>query len=352
MSADEIGVEEAFALMNEISSRAYEVAVVRLYGRPGVDCLLKLMDAVKDLLRVHPPEMLTDGLYFAIPLDPAGVAWPEGGKRITNLSELSGQSFRNLTVAFTGATTFTVWESVKPEDLSIGPHIAYRYVHAVSEEVLLDGDAWPLDDVGLPCAVGAQTYSSLEEALANYVGQNRRPEMCPNLAQTWRDDRRLSFLPKPEALMRRSLALALRYTLSGVQVRPEQNQDETKPVDIEVTWWSPPRSAIIEIKWLGASGSQGSDTFSTTYAASRAIDGLKQLADYLDRRDGTTPTVPVMGYLVVFDARRRGLKATDVSISREDGLHYQLRDPEYPVDLLERTDMGRPFRCFMEPVYS
>jgi hypothetical protein len=339
-------------LMTRVVQQSFESEVQKRFGDSGVERLVNLLDTAKELFRYVPHEWMHDGATVITPLDPQHVLHLEGGGRtVVGLHNLSGRTMRGVTVVIRGRDTFEVVEHADHRLYGVVDVLTYRYIHGVSEEILVDGTPWPVEDTGWPCAMAVPIFSSLEEALDTYVALHRRPEYCAHIEKAWRGANRLAFLPKPERHLRRSLFLALRTSVRSAHVEQEQNQDETKPVDIEVTWWNPGRVAIIEVKWLGRSGPEDEE-FTTTYKERRAVDGLKQLADYLNRRDGSTPTVSVTGYLFVFDGRRQAVTYTDTSIDAERGLHFADLDPRYPAELLEMPDIGRPFRLFLEPIVS
>lgn len=149
--------------------------------------------------------------------------------------------------------------------------------------------------------------------------------------------------------MRRCLATYLDHVLNaGVSVRPEQNITETEPVDIEVAWVFAGRSALIEVKWMGNSAPPGATTWSTRYFDARALEGATQLVRYLDDF-GDSVAMGRMGYLVVFDGRRRAVSPQDVDIPCSKGLHYRFVDVEYPDEYLQRPDFGEPVRVFLNP---
>ncbi|GAA4397201.1 hypothetical protein GCM10023153_20870 [Ornithinibacter aureus] len=346
----EEGADELVAAFARLHENQYEVAVHQRFGVAGVDALIRLLASTRELLKHVPFEMFTDGLRVLAPIDPELMIDADGGSVLHRLDEFGGKAMSKLTVVIVGTTTHKAWDDDALDVVCDGPYLTYRYVHGQVEEIVVDGTPWPVNDSPWACGMATPTFATLEEALAHYVRQNRVPEQCGHLQTMWRDGSRLGLVEKPEKLMRRSLLQALNYALGGdATVRPELNQSESRPVDIEVTWWGVKRSALIEIKWLGDSGPLNASAFSTSYTQARAVSGLKQLAEYLDLRDSTSSDVPVMGYLFVFDARRRNLSATQASITAEDGLYYALRDPEYPTNILGRADMGQPFRCFLAP---
>lgn len=352
MTASGDAAQKLQELMSRVVQQSFEAEVQSRFGDQGVERLVDLLDAVKELFRHVPHEWMLDGVSVATPVEPdAALTIAGGGRTVVGLHNLAGKAVRGLTVVLKGGNSFEVVEGDGQELEGDGPSLTYRYVHGLSEEVIIDGTPWQVEDTGWPCAMAVPVFTSLEEALDHYVAMNRRPEYCAHIEKAWRGDKRIALLQKPEKHFRRSLFLALRNGLTGAHVEQEQKQDENNPVDIEVTWWNPGRVAIIEVKWLGKSGPEG-DRFTTVYKEDRAIEGLEQLVDYLNRRDGTNPNVSVTGYLVVFDARRQKLKYTDIVIDEERGLHFADLDPRYPAGLAERAGVGRPFRVFMEPICS
>lgn len=202
---------------------------------------------------------------------------------------------------------------------------------------------------------GSPTFFLLEEALDDYASNIARYGEMHGLRDLWRDERRLMFKPKPERGMRRSLESFLSATLRGtsaVELRPEQNVNETEPADIKVSFSHANRRAYIEIKWMGDSAPvkvpEGKRPVRRRDAAVR--DGAKQLASYLNEDRIRSLDLIVSGYLVIYDARRRGLKAETKAINPADGGFYRDREVEIDPEILAREDFASPRRMFMEPV--
>lgn len=193
-------------------------------------------------------------------------------------------------------------------------------------------------------------FQTLREALFYYRDRMARTSTNYHLRQAWYDDNRLWFRAGPEYLLRRSLCDFLRAFLRSddLWLRPEQNVDETHPVDIKIMWHADSREAIIEVKWIGKSRNNRKVT--ADRSESRAREGAKQLADYLERLRQEAAGVDARGYLVVFDGRRKGLRLGDETISRANGMHYSNREITYDPDYhLERGDFEEPVRMFLEP---
>lgn len=200
------------------------------------------------------------------------------------------------------------------------------------------------------------TLSSLEEAFAHYAKYAQETN-CRLLKEIWEggvDGPRLVLVNKPEAKMRDSLAQALELLLRDVTVKPEQNTDETKPVDIRVNWFASGATALIEVKWMGKSTAKSrapsaGPTY-TEYGPPRAQSGADQLADYMDREVRHSGAITPTGYLVVFDARRKGTNGPADALTAVDAMAFandaiQL-DPDHSK---ARTDFATPVRFFLNP---
>lgn len=150
--------------------------------------------------------------------------------------------------------------------------------------------------------------------------------------------------------MRRSLTQFLRSVLRTANVQPEQNVDETHPVDIHVSFLMTSQHAIIEIKWLGKSVKPDGSHDGTAYPQSRALAGAKQLAEYLDSTHQSSPHHGARGYLVVFDGRRAGLADGVTELEAANALHYENADITYSPDYsANRDDFDPPMRMFLYP---
>lgn len=195
-------------------------------------------------------------------------------------------------------------------------------------------------------------YSDLTEALNHYANHLLRKSRCRIFSQAWLDSNRICFAKKPEKFMRNSLEQYLISSLRDVEVRPEQNIDESHPVDIKITWQIINRIAIIEIKWLGLSIDPVGNT-RTPYTESRANSGARQLAEYLDQNAPRSTLCPTRGYLVVVDGRRKLPSDGSVppSINTSDGMHYANKAIAWTDNHhLTRKDFEPPIRMFAEPI--
>jgi len=98
-------------------------------------------------------------------------------------------------------------------------------------------------------------FKDLRQALLAYRDSMARTSKCHLLREAWADDNRLWFRTKPEYRLRRALHNYLYSYLrhDDIDLREEQNVDDSHPVDIKILWRMENRTAIIEVKWLGKS---------------------------------------------------------------------------------------------------
>lgn len=326
----------------------------RAYGAPGTEALRQVLETVHAAYAWVAPEILSGGLTIFRTLD--ANARPIDSSTAVTLDRLDGLpalAQGALTLQWIGDGRLLVWTArVDPSGLP-AEAAAYELRPGDGEHLWIGGAS---DRVPVVTPYASQfavpTFWDLEDALSHYAIHFARNSTCHILAGIWRDPARLLMHSKPEETMRRSLENYLRSTLRShklIEVRPEQVVDESKEIDIKVTWAVPNRIALIEIKWLGES--LGPSGQSTSYSEGRArVDGVQQLVDYLDRNRPRSPIQVVVGYLVVFDGRRRGLTPGQTQITFADALHYSTAEITYDPAILSRQDFGPPYRLFMEAI--
>jgi hypothetical protein len=339
--------------MRDLVHDLYVMMVVQQHGDPGAAALKQLLAALHKIYRWLDPEAVRDRVVVFKALSdadhplardkavrvqrPEGFAQHDGGPFVIQVLQ-SGE--------------FLLW---KQEALDLGELAAVAVVYEYSsrsEYFFAKGERRkaPKLDTGYASVFGIPAFSTLREALDAYRTVMARRSACEILKTTWFEENRLFLKTKPEATMRRSLVQFLASTLRDAEVRPEQIVDETHPVDVKVTWMLSNRLALIEIKWLGDSKDEATGKVTTTYRPSRARDGAKQLAEYLDANRERASERRTRGYLVVFDARRRGLAEEATDIGCDDGLHYADDEIEYdPKYHEQRGDFEEPVRFFVEP---
>jgi hypothetical protein len=344
--------------LSEIASREPLARAQQVFGEAGAEALVSLVGLLRQIYEYVAPEQITGGLTIvsALSLQTPGAPLPDHlptfGQDIARPEELAALRPHTLTlIILPNGRLLVAGADPDPRELARDA-LVYRYDAGQGEYFLIGEDvAVRPDSVEDFLSVYAiPTFFDLEGALREYGSRRARHGHYADLKLAWRDPCRLMFLPKPERHMRRSLEEYLDVSLRDVaEVLPEQNVDEEHPVDIRVHFSHTNRVALIGIKWLGKSAKvDGSST--TTYSASRAREGAQQLADYLDVHYVRAHGKVLMGYLVIFDARRRNINADTASVSHDDGFHYEHQEIEYDPLTLAREDFASPRRFFMEPV--
>jgi hypothetical protein len=342
----------------DVISRLCVHQAVKHLGPGAADAIARLWPSVRDLYRLVEPLMLTSPIAVSVSVRP--------GCEIPLVRKIAHRNHASITAAAADINEGGWLLELMPDgkvrrwslggvDLATLATFSVVYVYDGGIETLKAGTTDclipNLAPQASPSAFARPTFLSLEDALENYRQRVAKTAQCLHLAQALYGALRVYWNAKPEEEMRRSLFSYLYNVLSGdAEIRPEQSVDESHPVDIKVTWQLVNRLALIEIKWVGDSRNPDG-TPATRYRDARARSGAKQLADYLDSNRHLTPTHHTKGYLVVFDARRKGVGPGIERVTRAEGFSYRdveiVYDPEYHKD---RADFAEPRRFFVEPV--
>ncbi len=210
--------------------------------------------------------------------------------------------------------------------------------------------------VRVPCfvphtksAFATPTFFHLEDTLKAYYQMHAKTSIGMELSVCWMDNNRLRWWAAPESNLRDSLWLFIRDTLRGKgEVKREQNVDNSNPVDIKVTWNYSRARALIEIKWLGSSFDNAGKC-TAHYTEFRAKRGAVQLRNYLLKSLEENPEHVFVGYLVVFDGRRKKTKQLLGVITWDDAWAYKDADIVYPRVLQDDKRLRLNNRFFINP---
>lgn len=341
--------------MQKIAIGYFGHQVERIYGAKGSKALLDLLVAVKHVHKYLAFELMTDGLTIIAPIDSETDVSPFSGGADIMPIELPSRFTGSATLLVLPGGTLRFWPQIVSEFEPLA-RMAVVYYYRRGDFFFLDGELAPVPNpTEFPSAFGIPTFIDLDHALHDYSVRLARKSRCHILREVWGDDRQTLLVNKPEAYMRRSLAQYLHSSLRAhefIEVREEQNVDETHPVDIKVTWALSNRIAIIEVKWMGESIHKDGDRVGTGYSDGRARDGARQLADYLDDNAPYVAGHVTVGYLVVFDARRQGIVGGSIKqdLSNTDAFYYADIEIEYdPRYETSRRDFAAPIRIYLEP---
>lgn len=349
-----------------VLTAAYLSVPCQVFGPEGGRALRLLLDAIGLIYEEFPPDALSNGITVIAPsnpddleaiLAPLGVSsYHADAASVANV--LRTNSGRSVTIGVAADSSYRLIVTDGTPSLSGLAVAAVVYNHDGCVERLLAGtENRTIQRLApeLASNLAKPTFRSLDDALDHY-DRIARHSQCDTLALAWEggvDGPRLVLSARPERHMQSSLHRALSYMLRHADVTREHSTDASKPVDIRVKWRSSNVEAILEIKWLGRSltaDSTESDQSFTDYRPSRAQEGAKQLADYLEREKSNSGANALKGYLIVFDARRRGIKGPADRLAAADALYFQdvclSFNPDYSA---ERDDFETPRRYFMAP---
>lgn len=339
------------AVLAGVVEQLYVSRLAEYYGAVATSALGPLVTCVRAAYRYVPPDCLSSRLVVcsAVYADTPFLD-SLGDPLSTDLADMLVHRGEPLVVQV-GDDSVRMWKVDTPDidELTLE---AIVYVYEDHDTFRLPGESISVDlGTGYPSVFALPTFFELEALLDSYAKKVARRSSCLILAKCWADNGRLVLANKPESVMRDSLAQYLRTTLrehESIDVRVEQMVDESHPVDIKVQWLLSNRTAMIEVKWIGDSWNPDA-TDTLKYRGHRANEGAKQLADYLEANlDHSVDTVNI-GYLVVFDARRRGLEVPLVPLSDDDASYYKDREIVYNPDYVSlRRDFRDPRRLFME----
>lgn len=344
-------------VMRKIVTESYFTTILSAYGEDGVSTLELVLEAVTKIFQKIEPAVLEHPIVVFRIISDEKVAYQALAANLT--CEIVSRP-ETLVHKISGACAVEVLDrgnfAVIPMDqidlakLSASA-IVYKFEGGL-DSFIIRGTNHSIRNPSpsLPSVFAKSTFTSLAEALDDYRDRLVRSSGCYIFQTVWADCNRLFLKAKPEWRMRDSLEQFLRIFLRDSVVRPEQNVDKSHPVDIKVTWDFTNREALIEIKWLGDSIKENGD-ISTKYRDARANEGAEQLADYLDANRVRSATRIQRGYLVVIDARRRGLTKESKTISNRNGMHYVGNEIVYEPAYHEiRDDFEKPIRMFAEPL--
>jgi hypothetical protein len=329
-------------------------AIYQSHGDAGTRNFRELSLVIKRVFHFVEPESLQGALVVFKCLDDSARPFPEHDAIIiVEPAALTGKVSGNIVIQALSDGRLLLWRNpvVDFRLLTIAA-VVYRY-DSRREQFLTQKGATDLVKVGTYTSVySVPAFSDIRVALEHYRTQMASQSSCQILRDVWSDVNRLFFRSGPESIMRNSLLQFLKTTIRDADVRPEQNMDESHPVDVKASFNFSKRIAVVEIKWVGDSV-HGTGKVSVRYRDSRANDGARQLAEYLDMNKQQAPNHLTRGYLVVFDGRRHGLKEGQSTISHADGGHYRQQDINFDPKYNEvRDDFDPPLRMFMEPICS
>lgn len=341
----------------KIANELYLPMVLNDYGSDKQDLLLHLTDSISKIYKYLKYNSFKSVIIYTSIDRKASLKELVGANPTTilsydNLTPLEGEQIV-IEVKLNGDLQYSI-DFIFDINENRNTAIIYKFTKETETEMIFGKTS----DKKLPFIPDSdsyfaiQTYKDLDLALEDYNTKVARHSECGYLNNIWADPNKIFFKPKPEHTLRNSLTYFLKIRLRNTEVRPEQIVDESHPVDIKVTWTLASHLALIEIKWLGKSlETTPMKKITQTYTDSRALEGAKQLAEYLDANLIQSPVKTTKGYLVIFDARRWNCNKDTTAVSNADGLRYMNETITYDPDYhLIRSDFAKPVKFFMQPI--
>ena len=354
-------MKAAAEFMEAVCREMYIPMVSRVFGPAGVTAALEIVEAVRSLYAHVEPERILGEVVVYRMVDVRGkttkgkAAKGKAGS-IVDMGELANANVDDLHLEV-GADQKLYRSKLKKGDVGKLAQGAVIYTYRDGEERFwagMESKVVAKFDLSARSQFCLPTLANVREALGQYAVNNVRESTCFIFRDVWFDEARLFFRNKPEWVMRRSMTQFLRTRLGGDhEVWPEQNVDESHPVDIRVQpRLGSNRLILIEIKWMGDSA-RAEGKVTVQYRDKRAREGAQQLAEYLDQQRCSAPRCVVQGYYVIIDGRRRGLAKGVAEISKENGYFYENREVRWGSRFDElRDDFDPPYRMFARPVCS
>jgi hypothetical protein len=342
------------ACIEEVCEHTHLPAIRAAFGEPGIDAAFEIMQVAKTLYRHVELERVKGRVTIFQKIVAAGaVHEPAPVVHAIDFGALANDTITDLTIEIASDKRPYVVAAVPSVEELAKSAVVYHW-QAGQEEFL--AGATRKSVLRLDKAARSQfavpTLPTLRDALKNYSVENVRESSCYIFREVWFEENRLFFKAKAEAIMRTSLTQFLKNRIGGDHdVWPEQNVDESHPVDIRVKpRLTNNRVMLIEIKWLGWSAAADGH-ITAKHGQPRSQEGASQLAQYLDDQRQSAPTSVIHGYYVIIDGRRNNLQQGATSITASDGLYFEQSeltfDPPYHTT---REDFDPPYRMFAKPV--
>lgn len=344
-------IEIDIEILRALNADLYTSATRNAFGKSGLEALQQLIAGIVKIYRRVDPTLRNQPLVLFADAGSTSVALPGALRRVHSIGNLADELDGACMARVKADNSLDIY-AIDDSALTALSRTAVVYQHHNKvEKFVIDGNDYRLINpiVGFGSMFCKPTFSNLAMALDTYRAKAAAQTSCEILKGAWHEPSRWFLKKKPERIMRKSLVQYLSNVLSDAEVRPEQNVDETHPVDVKVSFSLTDLRAIIEIKWLGDSVDE-TGKITTGYTQARAVTGAKQLAEYLDSSNEWAPGLKTRGYLVVFDARRKGLVDGITSLPRDHALHFKDENITYSPDYSAiRTDFEVPVRMYMYP---
>jgi hypothetical protein len=343
------------SLIEKIRSETYILDIYRASGNNSSisSIATKLIKNIQDIYRYLEPSHFMGKIIICISLKGGNILFENANEIQYNKNILITKTNQSILLQLID-NDLLMWEDIDTEYILGMNEILFYYYCNREEYFIINNTKINIKSMPGCYSVYSLYYFYLTESLAHYSTEKILNSSCDHFKKSWADGKQIYFKNKPEENMQISLREYLSSTLRSVEVTREFTLNAKKPVDIRVHWNSANRSALIEIKWLGVSLNEDASKISTSYSNNRAVEGAKQLKEYLDLATRDLPNIIIKGYLVVIDGRRKNTSKHIISpILPDDGFYYQSTEITFPDKINYNKTMHnfeKPIRMFARPI--
>ena len=334
----------------KIIEKLYLVKIREVYGENAISITEELTDSISNIFQ-HIKRNIIQELYILKSLTERPVL--SDYQTLTSFESTVGLSGNRIFIEIINENELHYKIDVDDSPIDYTSQSILYYKNPSSEFFFLEGSQYQIQGLNSSDTIFIKpTFKSLDKALDNYKINQCRNSNCLILKEkVWEggiDSNRVVFVQRPEHIMRDSLYNFLNANLRGnKEVLREQNVNEKNPIDIKVIWNYTNHVALIEIKWTGLSSTGFG--FENNEATRRVNKGARQLANYLELYKTESPGKNTVGYLVIYDGRRKDVSKEDTTVNMENSSYYRNREFEFTPKYDEiRSDFSKPIRFFME----
>ncbi|MGE5479643.1 MAG: hypothetical protein ACM3U1_04350 [Chloroflexota bacterium] len=347
--------EQDIVFMKKTAETIFSAVILSDYGENGLKSLLQITDAASNLYKYIPLDENYEVVFYK-PLyssNSLSALFPFDYLVVTDFSSFASNTSKQFVIEIIDETTIHVLidKSITISSF-IDNSVVYRFFKG-KEIVFGKAIQTTLNKApGVVSYFATPTFKHLDDALEHYKIFVARRSKCDTMNKAWFDPSNRILLKggTPEEHLKKSLYSFLSHYVRG-EVKEEQNVDDSKPVDIKISFDFSSHIALIEVKWLGKSiNALGQKRPNQTMTDAVAVAGANQLANYLELHKPNSVSKVTKGYLVVFDARRWGTNTNTTSISKKNGMYYENHNIVFiPSHHTIRDDFAMPVRFFIEP---
>lgn len=357
--------------MNEKEARKetegnYTLFVYQAYNNnvAAIKAVAKIATSLVDIYRYFEPAFFTGEFYMCKSFDDSPCFPRKNAKDLYDKAILLHKTTGKLIVQVFNDDTILMWENEDPNILLNNPNVL-TYLFKDNREYFLANDQTLEITEYTKGSRYAPQFVNLMKYLITYHVERIYQSSCAEFKKAWHDPNRLFFRSEgsgkniPEDHMQESLYDYLRICLRGISMETSREFNvstataKPKPVDLKIQWKEANRTALIEIKWVGAVKNINTKKVRYNDTERAANPGYVQLKGYYDAALGDMPNTILKAHLVVIDGRRNNLGEDAVTISHVDGMYY--KDKDLVIDEANKyyesnPGFEKPVRMFVAPI--